>query len=427
MFEREKEAWRNSNVTSATVTNTAPTINFTVKEISSMIPEYNPNFEDGITIQQWLRKIELLRVAHNWSDLMILIAIGDRLKGRAKLWLDARDKIFISWLDFKTEIESVFKKADDVADYHQKMINRKQKHNENMLDYIFIQEMNGKQANFSEPVIIKYIIKGLRDSNLSYMLKYKPLTTVKSLVDTIKYVSLYDKENEKEANILKRKLSPNRYSSDNKRSRRENDYLKCFKCGKTGHKTSDCRNNANNAKIMCFRCGKPGHIVRNCTNKSNYKRTHFVKNNNEASVANIKFNELAVKSVILSDGKTRDALIDTGSQVNLIKKSDFDLLDNNNLRSGTITLSGLHESRIPTLGHVELKTNLDNNEYNIKYHVVSDEAINKPIILGMEFLSNVLMVMENGQMDIKPKVCDVLNINIDPNELDIGSINGDTL
>uniref|UniRef100_A0A8C5T7L6 CCHC-type domain-containing protein n=1 Tax=Malurus cyaneus samueli TaxID=2593467 RepID=A0A8C5T7L6_9PASS len=49
---------------------------------------------------------------------------------------------------------------------------------------------------------------------------------------------------------------------------------KCFECGQTGHKRSECtktqskqRQGANKRADLCNRCGKSGHHAKNCSSK----------------------------------------------------------------------------------------------------------------------------------------------------------------
>jgi hypothetical protein len=40
--------------------------------------------------------------------------------------------------------------------------------------------------------------------------------------------------------------------------------IKCFKCGKKGHKANMCRSKTEKKGITCFKCGKAGHIKKDC-------------------------------------------------------------------------------------------------------------------------------------------------------------------
>lgn len=77
--EREKSKWHASNNT-VTTTSQKLTYRFTVKEVEALIPEFNPNLEEAVSIQHWIRRIDQLKEVHQWSDLMVLIAVGGRLK-----------------------------------------------------------------------------------------------------------------------------------------------------------------------------------------------------------------------------------------------------------------------------------------------------------------------------------------------------------
>ncbi|XP_026829124.1 uncharacterized protein LOC113562826 [Ooceraea biroi] len=115
----------------------------------------------------------------------------------------------------------------------------------------------------------------------------------------------------------------------------------CFTCKKPGHSAKDCKM----AGVTCFKCGQPGHISSSCPKKNTGKRetlnlveeakssattTPMIEQEEEAAASIYKIVKskekglcVRVKSVD-SELNNFGALVDTGSPVNLVKKSIFD-------------------------------------------------------------------------------------------------------
>lgn len=67
--------------------------------------------------------------------------------------------------------------------------------------------------------------------------------------------------------------------NDIKPSKNNSSSIICFSCGKTGHKSTECRSNrqsqqqqrlptsSEKPQVTCFSCGELGHISRDCTRK----------------------------------------------------------------------------------------------------------------------------------------------------------------
>ena len=78
-------------------------------------------------------------------------------------------------------------------------------------------------------------------------------------------------KDKKDLEELKRDLI--NFEFDNKTNRKEESAfnvrtpIKCFTCGKVGHKSAVCRNRMTSTETRnekCFKCGKIGHLSNNC-------------------------------------------------------------------------------------------------------------------------------------------------------------------
>ena len=81
---------------------------FSVKEIAEMFPEYDPSSEGTITVEQFVERVNAAISLYGWSDKSVLLAVCSRLKGVARLWLDASATMHQSWEQLADELITEF-------------------------------------------------------------------------------------------------------------------------------------------------------------------------------------------------------------------------------------------------------------------------------------------------------------------------------
>lgn len=85
---------------------------------------------------------------------------------------------------------------------------------------------------------------------------------------------------------------------------------RCFNCGMLGHKSNECKAKSQGAK--CFRCNKFGHKGFQCTEERTKSGSH------PADVKYLERHSFGKTSITVKSGNLKmDALIDTGSQINV--------------------------------------------------------------------------------------------------------------
>lgn len=71
-----------------------------IRDMASLMPDFNPMMDTSLNSVQFIKRIEMLKNAYNWSDNTLLFVVQQKLNGSAKLWVDSQE-IFVSWQQFK--------------------------------------------------------------------------------------------------------------------------------------------------------------------------------------------------------------------------------------------------------------------------------------------------------------------------------------
>ncbi|GFS34536.1 uncharacterized protein NPIL_466681, partial [Nephila pilipes] len=134
---------------------------------------------------EWLKEVERISTLANWSDELKLTNAISRLSGSAKNWQLTTGKNFNDWITWKTALASRFKRRITMQEFLAHQSERKLKHNESLVDYIYSKDALLEKAPFTipQPDRISMIICDITDEKWQIALATQNSNTVEELID----------------------------------------------------------------------------------------------------------------------------------------------------------------------------------------------------------------------------------------------------
>lgn len=127
---------------------------------------------------------------------------------------------------------------------------------------------------------------------------------------------------------------------------------------------------------------------------------------------------------IMVNGTRLNALIDTGSQITVIREDVYNKVKSSQLNGNIICLTGFGKNEVFSLDYTEMIIEIDFERYLCMIHV-PNEATNVSIIIGSDFLAMTEMTVNNDGITIRKAKPTEFLAQIDVIEkrlpLDIGS------
>ncbi|KAF9418093.1 hypothetical protein HW555_005001 [Spodoptera exigua] len=151
-----------------------------------------------------------------------------------------------------------------------------------------------------------------------------------------------------------------------------------------------------------------------------------VKDNNNIALFTSRSRQKPLKTVKIC-GKTAEALVDSGSDINLIT-DEWRRQLGLSVNSDSVSVSGLGLSIIKTSGSCTMDIIIDDKKYeNVKFYVISKSEMPFCIILGNDFLQRVTMCMSGivseGRHSVRMTECGINLIDYRGFPVDVPSRN----
>jgi len=334
--------------------------------------------------------VRMLQKTYKLQEDTCRILIGLRLKGKALAWFHSRpENIAMPVEELFTELRGMFYRRPNRVAARREFEARVWKKNEKFSEYLHEKTILANLVPISEDELIDYLIDGITDPVLRDQARIHRFMDKSDLLEAFEKVTLRGGPETRAASSGNIGNSKEKASFKSKKieTKKETEVTpgsrRCHSCGASDHLFANCPTKSKGVK--CFECREYGHYAGQCPKKSSAKKdscdvSHFPSRK--------YYKEIKV------NGQASTALIDTGSDLSLIRADQYIKLGTPKLKYKEIKFCGVGSDENKTLGEFCSDVEIDGNHYNITFHVVSDTLTKHSIIIGTNFLDSVSVLIE---------------------------------
>ncbi|GFX54930.1 retrovirus-related Pol polyprotein from transposon 297 [Trichonephila clavipes] len=273
--------------------------------------------------------------------------------------------------------------------------------NETVFQYLVaIRELaNRGQGFLDETSIMEYCIIGIPDSPSNKLILYG-CTTIQEFKEKL---GIYDKifQNKSKNHSYDTSRSPNfssqRRDVESTLHKHRNDRYPKFNAPKPNSKFEN-KNFRDRNHVTCFNCSGSGHISKFCPDKHRGPKCILCENfGHKSDACPQKISLLLIMLMKLPHITTMCkklkfylkkilSLVDTGSQVTLMKESVWNQLGSPSLINSGNILTGFGLSKTHVIGSFNSTVSIDNQDFPVKINVVPNHSMNFDIIIGCNLI-----------------------------------------
>lgn len=382
---------------------------------------------DGYPVSQWIRDFEDSAILFGWNDMQMFVFARGALTGLAKLFINGERGVK-SWNDLKTALREEFSTEINNAQLHAMLAKRKMTKDETVRQYFLHMKELAARGDVDAPSLISHVINGIQDNENNKIMLYgaSSLQVFKERLRV--YEDVRNKRSDSDSfNRNARYGSARGHSRDEstrrpefhrdgvipekrtipakKETTRKPGDIICYNCGDSGHVSKDCKSKP--LGVKCFKCNQFGHRAFECKDKQTGKSSDV--NNITASV-----NNKMCKNILVNDVKL-EALIDTGSHVTLIRNIAYGRIGSPSFKYNSIRLTGFGRNEVKTLGSFLQVVNVDDQDFELKIHVVPDSAMPMDVIIGSDISEQAQIKVDQDGVFVSKNINSfIANIDIKP-------------
>lgn len=357
----------------------------------------------------WLQQLENTALLHHWPDAFTYQTAQNNLRGAATYWFKSRCSKLTDWNSFKEAFKKTFLFERSKTECWQRMQSRMQLPKENVSVYFHSKVSLCEELNLDFSETKEQVVIGLYSKDLSNFIMSKCHNDEDDLYqDIVNYERISNarrgkiterKDTEKNKNTKARErtedIVPNQGASQIRSSsdREVSSAVRCYNCNQIGHILAKCTR-PTRPRGSCYGCGSMDHLRRNCPQMQPSTNGPSASNSEERSVAlfvnNVNPSAYTIPIYLEAYNYKRclNCIIDSGSPISLIKKSEVDGLVLNSEDTSSCSFEGINKSKLEILGSIVFKVVVVDVTIDLHMFVVHDNAIPYKCLLGRNFMCN---------------------------------------
>lgn len=366
------------------------------------LPTFDPGKQDT-DARSWCATADLCFSENPPIGGRLVLAVSMALKGDASTWLSQIAYEGMTWNEFKILFTTRFISSETLAGTLIKMVGEKPGENETLPAFAsrLITSLTNrwKDANKEEIAVATV---------LAHISQFDP--RIQRMAFTANITSRDKLQQELNAfSHLKRKINTTGESSnttDAKRGRITS--IKCFNCGKTGHKRIECRSKPMDTRgrptpasspsqatqqpiarpLVCYKCGKPGHIAVRCTSGGggggggSGPADGGARSERRVDVCVVQ----PPSGMLQHKGELMRFTYDSGAECSLVKESFASKFSGKRI-SNVVAMTGIGQTRAFSTEQILCCVVINDHPLEILLHVLPDNYLQSNVMLGREILN----------------------------------------